>query len=260
MGSLLTRSTKTDLLNANPLHIGQGGRHRVNMRPLDFGRPVGVAHPPFIIAALDCRELGTLERAFAAIDAAAASTVDAIKLDRMPWAWSARLIQRAEAHNLTLLATALDEGAVTRLDWLGAAAFYLVFDWSDLDLVAAAARTGKPIVLQVGTASDFELAEVVGTVHANGNGGIALVQSVIDVDLEGLDALRRHGSVVGIADRSPGPAIPLAAISKGASIVEKRFSLRDTGKSLCLGDLSAVVRDLEQAWASLGSDRHWTIN
>jgi sialic acid synthase SpsE len=229
---------------------------------MDFGRPVGLAHPPFIIAALDCRELGTLDRAIAAIDAAASSSLDAIKLDRMPWAWSAKLIQRAEARNLALLATALDEDAVARLDWLGAAAFYLVFDWSDLDLVAAAARTGKPVVLQVGTASELELAEVVATVHANGNGGIALVQSVIDVDLEGLDALRRHGLVVGIADRSTGPAIPLAAISKGASIVEKRFALKkDNGTArLCPVEVSAVVRDLEQAWASLGSDRRWTIN
>jgi len=227
---------------------------------MELGRPVGATHPPFIIAALDCRELGTLERATAAIDAAARSMVDAIKLDRMPWAWSARLIQRAEARNLTLLATALDEDAVTRLDWLGAAGFYLVFDWSDLDLVAAAARTGKPVVLQVGTASELELAEVVATVHANGNGGIALVQSVIDVDLEGLDALRRHGSVVGIADRSLGPAIPLAAISRGASIVEKRFALRSDGRALCQVEVSAVVRDCEQAWASLGHDRVWTIN
>ncbi|HEY5920856.1 MAG TPA: N-acetylneuraminate synthase family protein [Kofleriaceae bacterium] len=202
----------------------------------------------------------TLERALIAIDAAAASTVDAIKLDRMPWAWSARLIQRAEARNLTLLATALDEDALMRLDWLGAAGFYLVFDWSDLDLVAAAAATGKPVVLQVGTASELELAEVVATVHANGNGGIALVQSVIDVDLEGIDALWRHGSIVGIADRSPGTAIPLAAISRGASIVEKRFSLRSDGKALCPIEVSAVVRDCEQAWALLGQDRHWTIN
>jgi N-acetylneuraminate synthase len=227
---------------------------------MEFGRPVGAGHPPFIIAALDCRELGTLERAMAAIDAAAASTVDAIKLARMPWAWSARLIQRAEARNLTMLATVLDEDAITRLDWLGVAGFYLVFDWSDLDLVAAAARTGKPVVLQVGTASELELAEVVATVHANGNGGIALVQSVIDVGLEGLDTLGRHGSVVGIADRSAGPAIALAAISRGASIVEKRFSLRSDDKTLCPVEVSAVVRDCEQAWASLGDDRHWTIN
>lgn len=227
---------------------------------MDFGRPVGAAHPPFIIAVLDCRELGTLERAVAAVDAAANSAVDAIKLDRMPWSWSAKLIARAEARNLTLLATALDEDAIMRLDWLGAAAFYLVFDWSDLDLVAAAARTGKPLVMQVGTASELELAEVVATVHANGNGGIALVQSVIDIDLEGLDALRRHGSVVGIADRSFGPAIALAAISRGASIVEKRFSLRKEDQSLCPVEVANVVRDCEQAWASLATDRRWAFN
>jgi sialic acid synthase SpsE len=230
------------------------------MRPIDFGRPVGVAHPPFIIAALDCHELGTLERALASIDVAAKSSVDAIKLARMPMAWSARLIQRAEARNLTLLAPVLDEDMVKRMDWLGAQGFYLVFDWTDLELVACAARTGKPIVMQVGTASEAELAEVIATAHAHGRGGIALVQSVIDIDLEGLDALQRHGSVVGIADRSSGPAIALAAISRGASIVEKRFTLKSDSTQLCPAELAAVVRDCEQAWASLGDGRVWTIN
>ena len=230
------------------------------MKPMNLGRPVGMAHPPFIIAALDCRELGSLERALDAIDAAATSNVDAIKLTRMPWAWSSRLIQRAEARNLLMLATALDEDAITRLDWLGASAFYLVFDWSDLDLVARAAQTGKPVVMQVGTASEVELAEVVSTVHAHGNGGIALVQSVIDVDLEGLEALRRHGSVLGIADRSKGPQIPMAAIHKGAAIVEKRFALAKDGTLLSPSEMSSVVRDIEQAWASLGDGRAWTVN
>jgi N-acetylneuraminate synthase len=227
---------------------------------IDFGRPVGEGHPPFIIAALDCRELGTLERALAAIDIAARTNVDAIKLSRMPWSWSAQLIERTESRNLTLFAPALDEGEVTRLDWLGANGFYLFFDWSDLDLIARAARTGKPLVMQVGTASPAELAEVVETVHRNGNGGIALVQSVIDVDLEGLEALRRHGSVVGIVDRSQGPAIPMAAITRGASIVEKRFALRADRTELCPIELSAVVRECEQTWASLGDDRVWTVN
>lgn len=226
---------------------------------MDFGRPVGVAHPPFIIAALECRELGTLERARAAVDIAAKSSVDAIKLSGMPLQWGARLIQRAEQRNLALLTTALDESMVQRLDWLGAKGFYLAFDWSDLDLVAAAARTGKPLVMQVGTASETELAEVVATVHANGSGGIALVQSVIDVDLEGLDALRRHGSVVGIADRSAGAAIATAAITRGVSIVEKRFTLRPDSDMLCPVEVSTVVRDCEQAWASM-ADRIWTIN
>ncbi|HUS28768.1 MAG TPA: N-acetylneuraminate synthase family protein [Kofleriaceae bacterium] len=201
----------------------------------------------------------TLDRALAAIDAAAESKVDAIKFARMPWAWSSKLIQRAEGRSVKMLVTALDEDAITRFDWLGASAFYLVFDWSDLDLVARAAQTGKPVVMQVGTASEVELAEVVATVHANGTGGIALVQSVIDVDLEGLEGMRCHGSVVGIADRSFGPVIPMAAVSKGAAIVEKRFALALNG-ALSPAEMGPVVRDIEQAWASLGDDRRWTVN
>jgi N-acetylneuraminate synthase len=230
------------------------------MRVIDFGRPVGDTHPPFIIAALDCRELGTLERALDAIDAAADSRVDAIKLARMPWGWSAKLYARAEHRGIAMLAPALDEDAVNRLDWLGAQAFYLVYDWSDLELVARAARTGKPIVLQVGTASDVELAEVVQTARQNGNGGIALMQSVIDVELEGLDSLSQYGAVVGIADRSLGPAIPLAAISRGASIVEKRFTLNPDGDTLCPFEVASIVRDCEMAWASLGTDAQWVFN
>jgi N-acetylneuraminate synthase len=230
------------------------------MVQLDFGRPVGSSHPPFIIAALDGRELATIDRALAAIDAAADSRCDAIKIARMPWAWSARLFARAEERSIVMLGTALDEAAIARLDWLGAPAFYLVYDWSDLELVAAAASTGKPIVLQVGTASIVQMAEVVETARAHGKGGIALVQSVIDVDLDGLEDLRRHGAVLGISDRSRGTEIPLAAIGRGAAIVEKRFKLAAGGKSLCAAEVSAVVRDCEEAWASLGTDRRWVFN
>jgi len=229
------------------------------MRVIDFGRPVGAAHPQFIIAAPDCRELGTLERALAAVDVAADSKVDAIKLARMPSGWAPQLFDRAERRNLMMLATALDEEQVARLDWMGAPAFYLVFDWSDLELVARAASTGKPIVMQVGTASEVELAEVIATAHANGKGGIALVQSVIDVELEGLAALRRHGAVVGIADRSRGPAIARAAVTIGVPIIEKRFVLRGDDL-LCPKEVGEVVRDCEQLWASLGDDRVWAFN
>jgi len=229
------------------------------MQAIDFGRPVGKTHPPFIIAAFDCRELATFERACAAIDAAADSHCDAIKLVGMPWSWSSRLYARAERRRIAMLAPALDEKAIYRLDWLGAPALYLVYDWSDLELVARAARTGKPIVLQVGTASEAELAEVVATARTNGNGGIALVQSVVDHELACLDLLRCHGAVVGISDRSHGPAIALAAISRGACIVEKRLALGRDGSRI-LPEVASIVRDCEQAWAALATDRRWVFN
>src|SRR5262249_49796026 len=98
------------------------------------------------------------------------------------------------------------------------------------------------------------------TARLNGSGGIALVQSVIDTGLEGLDTLSRHATVVGISDRSRGPAIPLAAISRGACIVEKRFALRADASAPCAVGLAAGVRNCEQAWASLAPDRRWSVN
>ncbi len=227
---------------------------------LEIGRPIGVDHPPFIVAALDGRRLGSFERAVAAMDAAADSKVDAVKLTAMPWGWCARLFDHAEARRIAPLATALDESMVARLDWCGAPAFALAFDCSDLDLIAAAARTGKPLVVSVGRATDYELAEVVATAHANGDGGIALVHCGSS-GLDRLDALLRHRAVVGVSDLMPGREIPRAAVTRGASIVEKRLDLDVSATAASeIAALAEVVRDCEQAWASRGAVVQWTIN
>ena len=224
---------------------------------MDLGRPVGIDHPPYVIASFDCHELRDVERAVAAIDAVADHHCDAIKLARMPWQWGASCFERADARGIVLVPTPLDEAALARYDWLGASAFSLVFDWSDLELVARASRTGKPVIVQRGTASDVELAEVVATAHQNGDGGIALVQTVIDSELDGLDELHRHEVAIGVLDRSPGAEVAIAAIARGASIIEKRLSAkpRDTAA------LGPFVRAVETAWASLvRRDRRWTLN
>lgn len=100
------------------------------MSVLDLGRPVGAEHPPFIIAALDCGELATLDRALAAVDAAADGQFDAVKPSRLPWQWSGQLLARAEHRGLRMLPIVFDSSMIERLDWLGAAGFYLVYDWS----------------------------------------------------------------------------------------------------------------------------------
>ncbi len=219
------------------------------MLALEIGRPIGVDHPPFIVAALDGRRLGSFERAIAAIDLAADSRVDAVKLSAMPWGWCARLFEHAESRRIAPFATALDEGMIARLDWCGAPAFAIAFDCSDLDLIGCAARTGKPVVVSVGRATDYELAEVVETAHGNGSGGIALVHCGSG-GLDRLDALLRYRAIVGVSDLQPGCASSRAAISRGASIVETRLD----------DELASVVRDCEQAWASRGAVVQWTVN
>ena len=52
-----------------------------------LGRPVGEHHSPFVIAALDCTKLGSVELAVVAIDEAVAHHCDAVKLTQLPIAW-----------------------------------------------------------------------------------------------------------------------------------------------------------------------------
>lgn len=224
------------------------------MPTLDLGRPVGEKHPPFVIAAVDATKLGSIDQAITAIDAAVVSGCDAVKLTSLPWTWCARVYNHADPRGIKLLTTVSDERSIERLDWFGAPAFEIFFDWSDLDLIRCAARTGKPLVLSVANASDADLAEVVAVARGEGASGIALVQRVIDGSHLTLEALRRHNVVVGISDRSAEPGVLRTAIHAGARIIEKRLTPK------MLGDLPGMVRECELAWALLGHSYEWTTN
>ena len=159
-----------------------------------------------------------------------------------------------EPHALGTVGYAEGEGDTERLDWFGAPAFEIFFDWADLDLVACAARTGKPLVLSVANASDADVAEVVALARREGATNIALVQRVIDGSHRTIEALRRHNVVVGISDRSAEPGVVRSAIHAGARIIEKRLTPTK------LGDLAGMVRECELAWSLLGHSYEWTTN
>jgi N-acetylneuraminate synthase len=266
-----------------------------------IGRPIGADQPPFVIAELSANHLRSLERALAIIDAAADAGCDALKLQtftpatmtldttagefsihdgvwagrslwdlydeaQTPWEWHAQLFARGAARGMVVFSTPFDEDAVERLDALGAAAFKIAsFELGDLELIAAAARTHKPVILSTGMASDAEVAEAVETARSHGNGGVALLHCISgypapieQTNLRRLDALHVHGAVVGISDHSPGAIVPIAAVARGATIIEKHLTLRrsdggpDAGFSLEPAEMAEVVRGARLAWQALG--------
>jgi len=226
------------------------------MPTLDLGRLVGENHPPFVITALDCTKVASVEDAIVAIDHAAATHCDAVKLTALPWSWCARVFNHADPRGIKLLTQVTDERSIERLDWLGTSAFEIFFDWADLDLVACAARTGKPLVLSVANATAAELSEVVALARSEGAQGVALVQRILGGGLGYLDELRRHNTVVGISERASAPGVVRSAIGRGARIVETRVNPRRIRT-----EVAAVVRDCELAWAMLGNvDDRWTTN
>ena len=276
------------------------------MKELVIGRAIGPDAPPFVIAELSANHLGNLERAHAILDAAADAGCDAFKLQTFtpetmtiqssvggfhidqgpwqgrtlwdlydeahtPWDWHAPLFAHGKARGLVVFSTPFDAGAVERLDRLGAPAFKIAsFELGDLELIACAARTHKPLIISTGMASEAEVAEAVETARTHGKGGLALLHCVSgyptpigQTNLRRLDALARHGAVVGISDHSPGAIVPIAAVGRGACLIEKHLTIAradggpDAGFSLEPAEMAEVVRGARLAWEALGdgSDR-----
>ena len=80
-----------------------------------------------------------------------------------------------------------------------------------------------------------------------------------DVNLRAMDTLRQAFEVpVGLSDHTPGIAVPIAAVARGATIVEKHFTLDrnlpgpDHAASLEPRDLGAMVQAIRQVEAALG--------
>lgn len=268
---------------------------------LVIGRPVGPAHAPFVIAEMSANHLGDKARAHALVDVAAAIGCDAMKLQTFspssmtldttegeftiaggpwhgrslwdlyseahtPWEWHAELFAHAAARGLVMFSTPFDEDAVARLDALGAPAFKIAsFELVDLELVACAARTNKPLIMSTGMASDTEVAEALEVARTAGNGGVALLHCISgypapieQTNVRRMDAIAKHGTVVGISDHSPGAIVPITAVARGASIIEKHLTLArsdggpDAGFSLEPAEMHEVVRGCKLAWHALG--------
>lgn len=183
-----------------------------------------------------------------------------------PWDWHQRIFDHGANRGLVVFSTPFDEASIERLDRLGAPAFKIAsFELVDLALIAAAAATHKPLIMSTGMASDAEVAEALEVARTHGNGGIALLHCIsgypapIDqTNLRRLDAIARHGTVIGISDHSPGAIVPIAAVAYGATIIEKHLTLAradggpDAGFSLEPAEMAEVVRGARGAWSALG--------
>ncbi|GGJ01315.1 pseudaminic acid synthase [Paenibacillus hunanensis] len=169
-------------------------------------RWIGKNHKPFIIAEMSGNHNQSLERALQIVEAAAASGVDALKLqtytaDTMtldihegdffiedannlwkgsslynlyqeaytPWEWHETIFKRCAELGILVFSTPFDETAVDFLESLNVPAYKIAsFENTDIQLIRKVAATGKPMIISTGMASIAELDETVREARQHG--------------------------------------------------------------------------------------------
>ncbi|MGB7332883.1 MAG: N-acetylneuraminate synthase family protein, partial [Terriglobales bacterium] len=136
-------------------------------------------------------------------------------------------------------------------------------------LIQKMARTGKPLIMSTGMASEEEISEAVEAAQGAGATQIALLKGTSaypappeEANLLTIPELaRRFDCPVGLSDHTMGVAVPIVAVALGACIIEKHLCLRradggpDGAFSLEPQEFKAMVDAVRTAEKALGSVR-----
>lgn len=140
-------------------------------------------------------------------------------------------------------------------------------DINNLALLEHVGRKGRPVIVSTGMASLGEIEQAVETLRAAGTAQIVLLHCVSiyppqfeTLNLRNIPMLEQaFGLPVGFSDHSLGTSIPLAAISLGACVIEKHFTLDkdmegwDHAISADPADMAVICNDGRNIHTALGS-------
>ncbi|MDH2431304.1 pseudaminic acid synthase [Pokkaliibacter sp. MBI-7] len=184
-----------------------------------------------------------------------------------PWHWHEAIFERARARGLVAFSTPFDASAVDFLESLQVPCYKIAsFENNDLPLIRKVAATGKPIIMSTGMASAGELEEAVACARDAGCKELILLKCTSaypapadEANLLTIPHMKSmFGCEVGLSDHTLGLAVPIVAVTLGASVIEKHFVLDrseggvDSAFSLQPEELSQLVEQTRIAAAALG--------
>lgn len=217
-----------------------------------------------IVAEMSSNHNGSIDRAFAIIEAAsyAGAThvkfqtftpkkmavpykiqsgvwkgrdlIDLYKQAHTPWGWHKELFEYSRMLGLIPFSSPFDSHGVEFLESLDCPIYKIAsFELVDLQLVETIAKTKKPIIMSTGQAESHEIRAAVNTAKDNGCEDISLLHCVSsyptemkDVNLKTMNSLQKFGCRVGISDHTLGTSIPIAATALGAEVIEKHITMK----------------------------------
>ena len=193
---------------------------------------------------------------------------DIIKRLEIPRQWLTELMGYCRRKGILFLSTPFDLAAVDELEKDGVEAYKVAsFEITHLPLLEKIARTGKPLILSTGMANLEDIEVALETWKQAGGKEFALLHCAIayppryeDLHLRAMDTMKQAFQCpVGFSDHTMGHVTDVAAVARGACIIEKHYTLSrnqegpDHPFSLEPHELKAMVEAIRQTEKALGS-------
>lgn len=193
---------------------------------------------------------------------------DVIKRIEIPRQWTPDLMAYCREKGIMFLSTPFDLKAVDELEAAGVEAYKVAsFEITHLPMLRKISATGKPIILSTGMASLEDIEVALKAVKEGGSSQVALLHCAIayppkyeDINLRAMDTMKQAFQVpVGFSDHTMGHVTDVAAVARGACIIEKHFTLSrnqegpDHPFSLEPHELKEMITAIRQTEKILGS-------
>lgn len=249
-----------------------------------------------MVAEMSANHLGSFSCAMKILEAAAEAGADAIKLQTFtpeqmvgdpnyivqngPWhgrrllslyqeahtprEWHAPIFGRCQELGIECFSTPFHLDDVVFLESLGCPRYKISsFEITDLELIAACARTRKPIIISTGMASFNEIGIARETAKWSGSRVTMLKctsaypASAADANLATMVAMMGFGPS-GLSDHTPGIGVAVAAAALGASVIEKHLTLSrayggpDAAFSMEPHEFKQMVTECRRSAAAMG--------
>lgn len=184
-----------------------------------------------------------------------------------PWDWHEAMYKCAADNGIICFSTPFDDTAVDFLENLDTPAHKIAsFENNHHPLLKKVAKTGKPVIMSTGASTIANLDESVRVLRENGCKDLILLKCTSNYpatpensNIRTIPHLKElFNCEVGLSDHTMGIGVPIAAVTMGATVIEKHFCLSraeggvDSAFSLEPDELKGLVIETERAWQSLG--------
>jgi len=172
-----------------------------------------------------------------------------------------------EMQKITFLSTPFDLESIDFLANLGMEFWKIPSgEITNLPYLIKIAKTHKPVIMSTGMSNLDEIQEAFNLLQENGSGEITLLHCTTeypapyeDVNLRAMLTLKeKFNTPVGYSDHTIGIEVPVAAVTLGATVIEKHFTLDrnmegpDHKASLEPHELKAIVSAIRNVELAMG--------